>query len=282
MAANAKERVGLIGAGRMGLPMLRHLVRHGYSVTVCDTSAANADQARAAGATIAADPLQVGESASFVILGVGYDDEVRAVTSGERGVLAALSSGSIVAISSTVAPSLVRSLDEEARAKGCDVLDAPICRGRWFADEGKLLALFGGRAEIVERGRAVYSTFASDIAWLGDVGHGQVAKALNNYLLWVTSLGLIEAGRIAESEGMDLPRLRDALMMSSGKSQALEDWDQTSFTWALKDMQIVGAISDAAGLALPMVGAVKELVKEGRRVKAANPPGWTRTRAVES
>jgi 3-hydroxyisobutyrate dehydrogenase len=196
---------------------------------------------------------------------------------GEQGVLAALAPGSVVAVSSTVAPNLVRSLDEQARLRDCDVLDAPICRGRWFADAGKLLALFGGRAETVDRGRRVYSTFASDIAWLGDVGHGQIAKALNNYLLWVTSLGLIEAGRIAESAGMDLPKLRDALMMSSGKSQALEDWDQTSFTWALKDMQIVGSISDDAGLALPLVGMVKELVKEGRRTKAANPPAWTRT-----
>ena len=128
---------------------------------------------------------------------------------------------------------------------------------------------------MVERGRRVYSTFASDIAHLGEVGHGQVAKAMNNYLLWVTSLGLIEAGRLAESTGIDLPKLRDALMMSSGKSQALEDWDQTSFTWALKDMQIVSRMSDRAGLALPLAGAVKEMVKEGRRIKAANPPPWT-------
>jgi 3-hydroxyisobutyrate dehydrogenase len=158
------------------------------------------------------------------------------------------------------------------------VLDAPICRGRWFADEGKLLALFGGKPEVVERGRAIFSTFCSDIAPLGDVGHGQVAKALNNLLLWVTSIGLIEAGRIAETTGIDLPKLRDALMLSSAKSQALEDWDQTTFTWALKDMQIVSKMTDQGGLSLPITGAVKELVKEARRVKATNPPKWTATK----
>ena len=103
-----------------------------------------------------------------------------------------------------------------------------------------------------------------------------MAKAINNLMLWITSIGLIEAGRIAESTGIDLPNLRDALMLSSAKSQALEDWDQTSFTWALKDMQIVGGMTDAAGLALPITGAVKELVKEARRIKATNPPAWTR------
>ena len=275
MVNEAKEKIGLIGAGRMGLPMLKHLIKHGYSVSVCDISTENAARAKEAGAIIVKDPAAVGADSSFVILCVGYDEEVREVTLGERGVLKTLASGSIIAISSTVAPAFIRGVDEQARTKGCEVLDAPICRGRWFADEGKLLALFGGREEAVERGRRVYSTFASDIAWLGEVGHGQVAKAMNNFMLWVTSLGLIEAGRLAASTGIDLPKLRDALMMSSGKSQALEDWDQTSFTWALKDMQIVSAMSDQAGLALPLVGAVKELVKEGRRIKANDPPQWT-------
>ena len=98
---------------------------------------------------------------------------------------------------------------------------------------------------------------------------------MNNMMLWVTSIGLIEAGRLAESTGIDLVKLRDALMMSSGKSQALEDWDQTTFTWALKDMQIIMAMADKAGLSLPLAGAIKEMVKEGRRVKRENPPKWT-------
>ena len=273
--AERNESVGIIGVGRMGQPMVKHMISKGYNVTAVDVSAENLDKAKAMGASVANKPGDLG-GCSFVILGVGYDDEVNEVTLGANGVLASLKSGSIIAVSSTVSPDTVKALDARARAKGCDVLDAPICRGRWFADEGKLLALFGGRDEVVARGRKVYGTFSSDIAHLGDVGHGQVAKGLNNLLLWVTSIGLIEAGRIAESTGIDLPKLRDALMLSSGKSQALEDWDQTSFTWALKDMQIVTQISDKAGLSLPITGAVKELVKEARRIKATNPPQWTR------
>jgi 3-hydroxyisobutyrate dehydrogenase len=273
----ANERVGIIGVGRMGLAMAKHLIKHGYVLTVCDINTTNLEQARALGAAVAVTPTELGRSESFVILGVGYDDEVNEVVLGDNGVLKTLAPGSIIAVSSTVAPDTVQALDAKARAKGVDVLDAPICRGRWFADEGKLLALFGGRDDVVVRGRAVYSTFSSDIAHLGEVGHGQVAKAMNNLLLWVNSIGLIEAGRIAETTGIDLPKLRDALMISSGKSQALEDWDQTSFTWALKDMQIVSKMTDKAGLSLPITGAVKELVKEARRIKATNPPKWTAT-----
>jgi 3-hydroxyisobutyrate dehydrogenase/2-hydroxy-3-oxopropionate reductase len=275
MTQDAKEKVGIIGVGRMGQPMVKHMIRHGYDVTAVDVSQDNLDKVAAMGAKIAAAPKDLGDC-SFIVLGVGYDDEVNAVVLGEGGVLAVLKPGAIIAISSTVSPETVKAIDEKARAKGCDVLDAPICRGRWFADEGKLLALFGGRDEVVARGRAVYGTFSSDIAHLGDVGHGQVGKAMNNLMLWITSIGLIEAGRVAESTGIDLPKLRDALMLSSGKSQALEDWDQTTFTWALKDMQIVMQMADKAGLSLPLTGAVKEMVKEGRRIKATNPPGWTK------
>jgi 3-hydroxyisobutyrate dehydrogenase-like beta-hydroxyacid dehydrogenase len=269
------EKVGVIGVGRMGLAMVKHLIRHGYTVTACDIASANLDKACALGARAAATPADVGGRASFVILGVGYDDEVNTVTLGKNGLLQTLEKASVIAVSSTVAPDTVKALDAEARKRGSDVLDAPICRGRWFADEGKLLALFGGRFEVVERGRPVFGTFCSDIAHLGEVGHGQVGKAINNLLLWVNSIGLIEAGRIAESTGIDLPALKDALMISSGASKALEDWDQTTFTWALKDMQIVLKMADAAGLSLPLTGAVKELVKEARRIKAVNPPKWT-------
>ena len=270
-----KERIGVIGVGRMGLAMVKHLIKGGYPVTVVDLDADNVARAQAMGASSAATPAALGKLADFVILGVGYDDEVNQVVLGQDGLLDSLAEGAVIAVSSTVAPDTVKALSQRAGATGVGILDAPICRGRWFADEGKLLALFGGDSPVVERGRLVYGTFCSDIVHLGEVGHGQVAKAINNLLLWVNSIGLIEAGRIAESTGIDFVKLREALMMSSAKSQALEDWEQTTFTWALKDMQIVSKMTDQAGLSLPLSGAVKELVKEARRIKASNPPNWT-------
>ena len=71
--------------------------------------------------------------------------------------------GSIIAVSSTATPDNVKALDEKARAKGIDMLDAPICRGRFAADEGTLLALVGGKPDVVERGaRRSTARFCSD------------------------------------------------------------------------------------------------------------------------
>ncbi|HLH97656.1 MAG TPA: NAD(P)-dependent oxidoreductase [Xanthobacteraceae bacterium] len=270
-----RERIGIVGVGRMGLAMLKHLVKRGYAVTACDLDAGQLTKARAAGAAVADSPAALARTSDFVILGVGYTDEVTAVVHGESGLVATLQAGSIIAISSTVSPYTVQAIDVAARPKGIGVLDAPICRGRWAADDGTLLAMVGGAPEVVERGRPVYSCFCSDYAHLGEVGHGQVGKTMNNLLLWINSIGLIEAGRLAETTGIDLTKLRAALQISSGASAALNDWDMITFTWALKDMQVVAEMTDKSGLSLPITGAVKELVKEARRIKAANPPKWT-------
>jgi 3-hydroxyisobutyrate dehydrogenase-like beta-hydroxyacid dehydrogenase len=274
-----KEQVGVVGIGRMGLSMAKHLIRHGYPVTACDLNTKQCELARSAGAVIAATPGDVGKAARFVIIGVGYDDEVQSVMSGSNGLLATMPSGSVIAVSSTCAPEFVKKMDEQARLKGIDIFDAPICRGAKAADDGTLLGLVGAKPGVFARGEPIYRTFCSDLSHLGPVGAGQVGKAMNNFLLWVNGIALIEAGRLSEANGMDLLKLRDALLMSSGASDALKSWDNVTFTWALKDMQIVMKMCDQAGLSLPIAGAIKELVKEGRRIKASNAPDWTGKRA---
>jgi 3-hydroxyisobutyrate dehydrogenase len=271
-----KARVGIVGVGRMGLAMLKHLVKQGYQVTACDIDDKQLVKARDAGAAAVATPAEVARAADFVIVAVGYDDEVRQVVLEVDGLLANLAPSSIIAVSSTAKPDTVKALDEQAKAHGVAILDAPICRGRFAADDGTLLALVGGKPDAVERGRAIYRCFCSDYAHLGEVGHGQVGKTMNNLLLWINAVGLIEAGRLAETTGIDLVKLRAALLISSGASDALKEWDGVSFTWALKDMQIVADLADKAGLSLPITGAIKELVKEARRIKTAGAaPKWT-------
>src|SRR5262249_33584247 len=125
------------------------------------------------------------------------------------------------------------------------------------------------------RARPIYGTFCSDIELLGPIGAGQFGKAMNNFLLWVNGIALIEAAKLSEANGIDLVVLRNALLKSSGSSDALKNWENVSFIWALKDMQVVSAIADEAGLSLPIAGAIKELVKDGLRIKRTNPPDWT-------
>ena len=270
-----KEKIGVVGTGRMGQAMVRHLIKHGYPVMAQDIEPKSITAARALGAEAAKTPAEVGKACKFVIIAVGYDDEATAVILGPDGLLETMGAGSVIGVSSTCTPEHVKMLAEKARAKGVDVLDAPICRGQMAADTGTMLILCGGKPEVFERGKPIYSTFGKDYVLLGDIGAGQFGKAMNNFLLWVNGIALIEAGRLSEANGMDLVKLREALLISSGASDALKNWENVSFLWALKDMQIVAKMADKAGLAMPIAGAIKELVKDGRRIKQTNPPDWT-------
>jgi 3-hydroxyisobutyrate dehydrogenase-like beta-hydroxyacid dehydrogenase len=270
-----KEKIGIVGAGRMGQAMAKHLIKRGYAVVAQDIEQKAVEAARGLGAEVAKTPAEVGRACKFVIVAVGYDDEATAVMLGHGGLLETMGTGGIIGVSSTCTPDHVKMLAEKARAKGVDVLDAPICRGQMAADTGTMLILCGGKPEVFERGKPIYSTFGKDYVLLGDVGAGQFGKAMNNFLLWVNGIALIEAGRLSEANGMDLVKLREALLISSGASDALKNWENVSFLWALKDMQIVAKMADKAGLSMPIAGAIKELVKDGRRIKLSNPPDWT-------
>lgn len=272
----AKENIGMVGPGRMGYAMLKHLINKGYDVTVTDLNPEMIKRAEAAGAKSAADPAALAGICDFVIIAVGFDNEALAVSLGPNGLLSTMKKGGVIAVCSTVAPETAQQIEAEAAKKGIDVLDAPICRGGWAADEGSLLALFGAKDSVVKRAHPIFSTFSSDIVHVGQVGHGQVAKTMNNMLLWVNGIALMEAGRLAKATGIELPKLREALLMSSGSSAALEDWDMITFTWALKDMQIVSKMADVQNVTMPIAGAIKELVKDGKVMKqSGKAPDWT-------
>jgi 3-hydroxyisobutyrate dehydrogenase/2-hydroxy-3-oxopropionate reductase len=274
------EKIGIVGVGRMGQAMTKHLIRHGYAVLAQDIEPKALAAALALGAETVKTPAEVGRASKFVIVAVGYDDEAEAVILGQDGLLETMGAGAVIAVSSTCTPEHVKMLAEKARQKGVEVLDAPICRGQMAADTGTMLTLCGGKAEVFERGKPIYSAFSKDIVLLGDIGAGQFGKAMNNFLLWVNGIALIEAGRLSEANGMDLVKLREALLISSGASDALKNWENISFLWALKDMQIVAKMADKAGLSMPIAGAIKELVKDGRRIKQSNPPDWTGRRTA--
>ena len=270
-----KEKVGIVGVGRMGQAMARHLIKHGYAVVAQDIEPKALEIVRGMGAETVKTPAEVGKACQFVIVAVGYDEEASAVMLDKNGLLETMGVGSVIGVSSTCTPEHVKMLAEKAHANGVEVLDAPICRGQMAADTGTMLILCGGKPEVFERGKPIYSTFGKDYVLLGDIGAGQFGKAMNNFLLWVNGVALIEAGRLSEANGMDLVKLRDALLISSGASDALKNWENVSFLWALKDMQIVAKMADKAGLSMPIAGAIKELVKDGRRIKLSNPPDWT-------
>ena len=253
-----KATVGVIGAGRMGTPIIGHLVRNGFTTLASDMNPQREALVTERGARWVASNAELAQSCNVILVCVGFDAEVRALLA-EGGPLRQAQPGSIVAILSTIRPETVQEL--AASTPGLHVVDSTVCRGGAAADKGTLLSFVGGSTEVVERLTPVLRAYSADVVHTGGVGTAQVAKAANNLILWACLVANHEALALARHYGMDIDVLRQALMMSSAENHALEVWGKQTMAWAEDDMAIVQDMAVQAGLSLPQVGLNRELCR---------------------
>jgi len=258
--SKAIKSVGVVGAGRMGQPIIGHLARKGFAVQVYDTDPGKRDAVEKRGGRWAADLQALAGASDAILICVGYDRELRELLSGD-GLLKHARRGTIIAILSTVLPATVRELAEPAGKRGISVVDSTVCRGGWAADEGTLLSFVGGDAEAVARLRPVLAAYSSDIIHTGDVGTAQVAKAVNNMIMWSCLVADHEALALAHRYGLDVEMMRKALLTTHSSNGALEHWGKQTMAWADDDMEIVAAMAKECGLPLRQAAVVQEICR---------------------
>jgi len=250
--------VGVIGAGRMGQPIIGHLARKGFRTHVYDMDAGKRAAVEACGAQWAADVAALAAASDVMLVCVGYDEELRALF---PQLAPAARPRAIVAVLSTVHPNTVQELASAYAPRGLVVVDATMCRGGRAADEGTLLCFVGGDAAIVERLRPALSAFASDIVPTGAAGSAQVAKAANNLILWACLVADHEALALARCYGLDVEQLRRALGISSAANDALAKLGTQTMAWAEDDMAIVADMARECGLRLPQAEVTREICR---------------------
>jgi 3-hydroxyisobutyrate dehydrogenase-like beta-hydroxyacid dehydrogenase len=264
------ETIGIIGLGRMGLPMGRRLVEAGYEVVGFDTSAEAQKNAAEAGISVVASAAEVAAASDASMVIVGFDDEVTATVLGEGGLLEGARQGHAVFICSTVRPDTVRALQGPATERGVDVLDATLCRAEHAAVDGTLLIMTGGPEDVASRWRPMLDHLGTDVYHLGELGAGQVGKMINNQLLWVAVVANWEGLRLGVRLGVDQDALRAALEQSSGNNWALETWGKSRpMPWAEKDLSIVLDYAQRVGLEMPASRLAADEIAAIKKQKAA-------------
>jgi 3-hydroxyisobutyrate dehydrogenase len=256
----AIPRVGMVGAGRMGQPMIGHLARKGFEVAAFDIDPAKRAAVEEKGARWQTDLASLARTCEVILVCVGYDRELRELLAPDGG-LKDLAAGRIVAILSTVHPKTVVELAQLAAMRGVHVVDSTVCRGGKAADEGTLLSFVGGDAAVVERLKPVLSAYSTDIVHTGPAGTAQVAKAANNMIMWSCLVANHEALALAQAYGMDPEQLRQALLMSSGDNYVLRNWRVNTMAWAEDDMAIVQDMAAEKGLGLAQAGVNREICR---------------------
>jgi 3-hydroxyisobutyrate dehydrogenase len=253
-------KVGMIGAGRMGQPMIGHLARRGFGIGAYDIDPAKRSAVEAGGGRWQPDLAALARESEVVLICVGYDRELRALLAADGG-LKDCAPGTIVAVLSTVNPTTIVELAAEGAGRGIHVVDSPVCRGGKAADEGTLLSFVGGDAAIVERLSPVLGAYSTDIVHTGGPGTGQVAKAANNMIMWSCLVADHEALALAQRFGMDVEKLREALKLSSADNYVLRNWRVNTMAWAEDDMAIVQQMASERGIALPQAGLNREICR---------------------
>ncbi len=211
-------RIGFVGVGNMGGPMVRNLVKAGHRVAAFDIVPAALARAAEAGATAAGSAAEAARGAAFVLTMLPAGTHVRDAWLGAGGMAAASDAGAVLIDCSTIDVATAR---EVAAAVGRPMLDAPVSGGVMGAEAATLTFMVGGPADAFARAEPVLRAMGRTVLRCGEAGAGQAAKACNNMVLAATMIVTCEAFALAEKLGLSHQALFDVMSKSSGQSWSL-------------------------------------------------------------
>ena len=262
-------KIGFIGLGNMGGPMLRNLLKAGHELTAFDIVPKLAAAAREAGAALAASAREAASAVDAVVTMLPAGEQVRQVYLGEGGIIASVAAKTLLIDCSTIDVESARAVSAAAAAKGLDMVDAPVSGGVAGAAAGTLTFMVGGSEGAFARAEPILEKMGKAIVHAGPAGNGQAAKICNNMMLGTQMIAVAEGFALAEKLGLSAAKLFEISSKSSGQCWAITNYCpepglvpsapsnrnfQPGFTVAmmLKDLRLAQQAAATAGAATPM------------------------------
>ncbi len=261
--------VGVVGVGRMGANIARHLHDEDYAVTaVYDTNGPAAQElAGEIGAEACGSLAQVTGLADTVITVVTDDRAMYAIFAEEGDSLLQGADGTLFINCATITPQVHVDVEARAAAAGAQSLEACMASSITQAREGTLYLMCGGAEAAFERARPLLDTMSVSLRYVGAAGTAAQVKALVNMVMNINTAGLAEGLGLGEALGLDSGMLQEVFSQTGANSRVLETDGEDmeardhecyfSAAHASKDSGIALDLADAAGLALPLAKATK-------------------------
>jgi 2-hydroxy-3-oxopropionate reductase len=259
-------KIAFLGLGIMGRPMALNLIKGGHAVTVWARRAESMAPLLAAGAVAAASPGEAARGQDLVISMVADAPDVAEVM---RAVAQGAESGLVAVDMSTIAPAAARKIGEELAAAGIDFVDAPVSGGEVGAIAGTLSIMAGGSETAFARAKPAFACMGKNVVHVGASGAGQVTKAANQIVTGMGVLAVAEAFAFASKNGVDVGKVREALLGGFASSKILENHGQRMLdrnfkpgfkSWMHeKDLNIVMQTAHELGLCLPGSAATAQM-----------------------
>lgn len=196
-------KIGFVGLGTMGAPMARRLLEAGHDLTVHNRTRAREEPLAAAGAARAANPREAARDADLLVTMVSDSSDVREVVLGPEGAIHGLREGAVLVDMSTISPSVTREIAAKLAEDGVAMLDAPCSGGSEGAENGTLSIMIGGDPEALERVHPILSVLGKTLTRVGEVGAGQLCKAVNQVVIAGTYAAIAEGLSLALASGID-------------------------------------------------------------------------------
>jgi len=252
------KKVAFIGLGVMGYPMAGHLQSSGFDVCVYNRTTEKAEQwVNEFGGSLALTPKEAATGCDIAFSCVGNDNDVRQVILGDDGVMAGLSSGTILVDHTTASAELARDLDSLAKLQNKHFIDAPVSGGQAGAENGALTIMVGGEPEVFEQVKPVMEAYARFSQLMGKVGSGQLAKMVNQICFVNAVQGLAEGLNFAQKAGLDTDKLIETIskgaagswqMDNRGKTMCAREFDfGFAVDWVRKDLAMAFSEAEKIG-----------------------------------
>ncbi|MCP4247199.1 MAG: NAD(P)-dependent oxidoreductase [bacterium] len=219
----SKPRIGWIGTGIMGVPMVRNLLSAGYPVTVFSRTRTKAEPLLSDGAQWVDSPVAVAAQAEIVVTMVGDSPDVEQVFLGADGICSALQAETLAIDMSTVSPQTAETVAAAVVEGGGSFLDAPVSGGGTGAQAGTLAIMVGGDAADLERARPVFEVVGRTVVHCGPVGSGQLTKLCNQIICGLNLLAVCEGFVFAQRAGLDVETMLEVTSAGAAGSWALDN-----------------------------------------------------------
>jgi len=216
------EHIGFIGLGNMGGAIALRLLRAGYPLTVLDLDAKKMAGLIKEGAATAATPREVAECSTIVIASLQPDD-AETVACGDGGIAEAKKNGlSFVDLSSTT-QELAIKVSDLLRARGIEMLDAPVSGADIGATNGNLTLFVGGSYSTYQRCLPVLQQIGKMVTYLGANGNGQVGKKINQMMQAMSELAIYEGMLLAKKKRLPLQMFARAASAGCAQTWRLDE-----------------------------------------------------------
>ncbi|TCS78395.1 2-hydroxy-3-oxopropionate reductase [Pectinatus cerevisiiphilus] len=216
------SKVGFIGLGIMGKPMVKNLLQAGIDTTVYDISENAMAILAKEGAKTATSPKEVASNKDVVITMVPNAAIVKSLLEGQDGILAGACPGTVIVDMSSVSPVASQEFAKLAAEKNCPFLDSPVSGGEPGAIDGTLAFMIGGEEKTVEKIKYIFEAMGKSITVVGPNGSGSVAKLANQIMVNLNIAAVSEALVLAQKAGADPKKVYEAVRGGLAGSTVLD------------------------------------------------------------